>query len=157
MPSLSFYEQVYAVVRLIPKGRVMSYGGVARQCGRPGVARAVGYALHMVPANARVPWWRVINSYGRISIPDPTTAELQRQKLIAEGVSVDDTFRTDMRRYDAEMAVYRKLQQRRGEGEKRRKGEEGKRRRGEEVTRRFRSYVGSPSPLLLFSSAPTGR
>ena len=116
MPAPNFYEQVYEVVRLIPKGKVMSYGGVARQCGRPGVARAVGYALHMVPAHAHVPWWRVINSYGRISIPNPEAAELQRQKLMAEGVLVDDTLRTDMRRYDAEMAVYRKLQRRRAIG-----------------------------------------
>ena len=116
MPAPTFYEQVYEVVRLIPKGKVMSYGGVARQCGRPGMARAVGYALHMVPADARVPWWRVINSYGRISIPNPDAAELQRQKLMAEGVSVDDTFRTDMRRYDAERAVYRKLQRKRSIG-----------------------------------------
>ncbi|MCL5998311.1 MAG: MGMT family protein [Chloroflexi bacterium] len=112
----SFYEQVYEVVRLIPKGRVMSYGGVARQCGRPGRARAVGYALHMLQAGTRVPWWRVINSYGRISIPDPEAAELQRQKLTEEGVVLDEHLRTDMRKYDAEMVVYEKLRRRRREG-----------------------------------------
>jgi methylated-DNA-protein-cysteine methyltransferase related protein len=110
----SFYQQVYDVVRLIPRGRVMSYGGVARQCGRPGVARAVGYALHSLPGapasrRARVPWWRVINAQGRISIPDPTSAETQRQMLMDEGVAVGADLRVDMRRYDAEMAVYQKL------------------------------------------------
>lgn len=116
MPNPSFYQQVYDVVRLIPKGRVMSYGGVARQCGRPGVARAVGYALHSLSAGSRVPWWRVINAYGRISIPDPQAAETQRQMLAAEGVRVEDNLRVDIRRYDGEMAVYRKLQRRRGDG-----------------------------------------
>ncbi len=111
----SFYEQVYAVVRMIPKGRVMSYGGVARQCGRPGLARTVGYALHSLPDQARtrngrrVPWWRVINSHGRISIPDPGAAALQRDLLMGEGVAVDEDLRTDMRVYDAELEVYEKL------------------------------------------------
>ena len=109
MESPSFYRQVYDVVRLIPKGRVMSYGGVARQCGRPGMARAVGYALHSVPDHERVPWWRVINSHGRISIPDPRAAALQRDLLMEEGVAVDDDMRTDMRTYDAETVVYGKL------------------------------------------------
>jgi methylated-DNA-protein-cysteine methyltransferase-like protein len=108
-PAESFYEQVYRVVRLIPRGRVMSYGGVARQCGRPGVARAVGYALHSLPRGHRVPWWRVINSAGRISIPDPDAAARQRELLMAEGISVNDALRVDMRRYDAEMVVYQRL------------------------------------------------
>jgi methylated-DNA-protein-cysteine methyltransferase-like protein len=111
----SFYQQVYEVVRLIPKGRVMSYGGVARQCGRPGQARAVGYALHMLPAGLDVPWWRVINVYGRISIPSPEAAQRQREKLEAEGVEVDDNLRTDMRTYDAEIIVYARLRKRKGE------------------------------------------
>jgi methylated-DNA-protein-cysteine methyltransferase-like protein len=92
---------------------VMSYGGVARQCGRPGMARAVGYALHMLPPGTGVPWWRVINAAGRISIPWPEGAERQREKLRAEGVRVDEEFRTDMRTYDCEMVVYEKLRRKR--------------------------------------------
>jgi methylated-DNA-protein-cysteine methyltransferase related protein len=114
MQTPSYYQEVYAIVRLIPRGMVMSYGGVARQSGRPGQARAVGYALHSLPQGSRVPWWRVINSQGRISIPWSEGAEEQRRRLIAEGVPVDDNFRVDLRAYDAEMVVY----------EKRRKGEE---------------------------------
>ena len=109
MVAESFYQQVYAVVRLIPKGTVMSYGGVARQAGYPGRARGVGYALHALSAGKRVPWWRVINSAGRISIPDPQGAQTQRDKLLAEGVIVDDDLRVNMRLYDAEMRVYEKL------------------------------------------------
>lgn len=109
MDAESFYEQVYAVVRLIPKGTVMSYGGVARQVGYPGRARGVGYALHALSAGKKAPWWRVINSAGRISIPDPQGAQTQREKLMAEGVIVDDDLRVNMRLYDAEMRVYDKL------------------------------------------------
>ena len=121
MQPISFYAQVYAVVRLIPKGKVMSYGAVAQQCGRPGMARAVGYALHSLPdhervPHERVPWWRVINSAGRISIPDPQAAAMQRSLLMDEGVPVDDTLRTDLRTYDGEMVVYAKLHRRREQG-----------------------------------------
>ena len=104
----SFYEQVYAVTRLIPKGMVMSYGGVARQLGRPGLARTVGYALHNLPAGTDVPWWRVVNTHGRIS--NSYSPETQAELLRAEGVAVDNDLRLDMRRHDAEMIIYQKLQ-----------------------------------------------
>jgi methylated-DNA-protein-cysteine methyltransferase-like protein len=45
-PAQNFYEQVYALVRQIPRGRVTSYGRIAQMLGRPNSARAVGYALH---------------------------------------------------------------------------------------------------------------
>ncbi|HEY3289983.1 MAG TPA: MGMT family protein [Anaerolineae bacterium] len=109
MESTSFYQQVYAIVRMIPRGMVMSYGGVARQSGFPGRARGVGYALHALTPKARVPWWRVINAQGRLSIPNNEVSSIQRDKLMAEGVQVDDDLRVNMRVYDAEMTVYEKL------------------------------------------------
>jgi methylated-DNA-protein-cysteine methyltransferase-like protein len=112
MASSTFYQQVYDVVRLIPKGRVMSYGGVARQCGLPGRARGVGYALHGLPDPVNIPWWRVVNSFGRISIPNPETASMQRDLLRAEGIPVSEELTLDLRAYDAEMIVYKKLQRR---------------------------------------------
>ncbi len=57
------------VVRQIPKGRVATYGEVAREAGFPGNARLVGYALHALPEGSRVPWQRVINARGEISFP----------------------------------------------------------------------------------------
>jgi methylated-DNA-protein-cysteine methyltransferase-like protein len=104
------FEDVYRVVRLIPKGTVMSYGGVARQCGSPQSARYVGFALHGLPAGAKVPWWRVINSTGRIS--NQYSPIEQRERLEAEGVVVGDDMRVDMKLYDAEEIVYRKLRRR---------------------------------------------
>ena len=112
MDSAGLYEEVYAVVRLIPRGMVMSYGGVARQCGRPGRARAVGYALHAAPPKTRIPWWRVINALGRLSIPNNELSSIQRDKLMAEGIHVSEDMRIDMRTYDAEMIVYEKLRRR---------------------------------------------
>jgi methylated-DNA-protein-cysteine methyltransferase-like protein len=104
------FETVYRVVRLIPKGRIMSYSGVARQCGYPRAARQVGYALAALPEalSAIVPWWRVVNAAGRIS--NAYHPERQAQLLRAEGVPVDDALRVEMRLFDGEDAVYRKLQ-----------------------------------------------
>ena len=70
----NFYEKVYYVVRHIPAGKVTSYGRIAAMLSAPRAARAVGYALNALgdkkgdPAYADIPWQRVINSQGRISI-----------------------------------------------------------------------------------------
>jgi methylated-DNA-protein-cysteine methyltransferase-like protein len=104
------FKDIYAVVKLIPKGMVMSYAGVARQCGRPGAQRMVGYALHALTADSKVPWWRVINAQGRISNSStPDALDRQRECLRAEGVDVGAAYRVDMRLYDAEAIVYAKL------------------------------------------------
>ena len=102
------FADVYRVVKLIPKGMVMSYGGVARQCGSPLSARYVGFALNGLPAGNKVPWWRVVNTLGRIS--NQYSPHEQRERLEAEGVAVSDDMRIDMRLFDAEEIVYRKLQ-----------------------------------------------
>jgi len=101
------FLDVYRVVKLIPKGMVMSYGGVARQCGSPRSARYVGFALHGLPSGSRVPWWRVINSAGRIS--NQYASLEQRERLEAEGIVVSEDMRIDLRLFDGEEIVYRKL------------------------------------------------
>ena len=79
------YEEAYRVIKRIPKGMVMSYAGVARQCGRPGVQRAVGYALRALPADSKVPWWRVINSQGKCSTGRLTIPMNLQQELLEAG------------------------------------------------------------------------
>ena len=110
----ALYAEIYALVKLIPKGRVMSYGGVARQLGHPAYSRVVGYALNALgPRSAvrNVPWWRVINSQGRISNSSTfDAADRQRELLRAEGIEVGDDYRLNLRDYDAETLVYAKLQ-----------------------------------------------
>ncbi len=101
----NYYEQVYAVVRCIPRGKVASYGRIARMLGRPSAARAVGYALNALKDNEqlgtkKVPWQRVINSQGRISITNREhSAQEQAALLREEGVIVSQDLRIDMAIY----------------------------------------------------------
>jgi methylated-DNA-protein-cysteine methyltransferase-like protein len=83
----SLYEIIYEMVKKIPKGKVATYGQIARICGLREHARLVGYALHSLKSNSGVPWHRVINSKGTISFPKHTGAyERQKKLLEREGV-----------------------------------------------------------------------
>ncbi len=102
-PKGNFYEQVYAVVRRIPRGKVTSYGRVAEMLGRPRAARAVGYALNALkdkqsdPNYHDIPWQRVINSQGRISIVNREhSANQQAEILRSEGVVVSQDLRISL-------------------------------------------------------------
>src|SRR5450756_128721 len=82
----SFFERVYRVVTHIPRGRVASYGQIAALLGQPRAARTVGWALSSLTPQqtAEVPWQRVINHAGRISISRvDLSAEVQRSLLEA--------------------------------------------------------------------------
>jgi methylated-DNA-protein-cysteine methyltransferase related protein len=79
----SLYETIYAMVKKIPKGKVATYGQIARLCGLREHARLVGYALHNLKPNSGVPWHRVINSKGMISLPKHAGA-YERQKTLLE-------------------------------------------------------------------------
>lgn len=80
-------HRIWQVVALIPPGKVATYGDVARHAGLPGAARRVGYALRQLPPGSRIPWHRVINAQGRISLPSGSGGEYtQRERLEAEGV-----------------------------------------------------------------------
>ena len=93
----SFFELVYEVVRHIPPGKVATYGQVARLLGNPRAARTVGWALHSLPEGHDVPWHRVINAQGRISLPGEG-GELQRALLESEGVEFGEGW-VDLRRF----------------------------------------------------------
>jgi methylated-DNA-protein-cysteine methyltransferase-like protein len=83
-----FFTRVYALVREIPRGRVLTYGQVAVMLGVPRGARAVGWALRALPASlsARTPWHRVVGAGGRISPRGGPGPAVQRRRLRAEGV-----------------------------------------------------------------------
>ena len=86
-----FSERVYAAVRRIPAGKVASYGDVAALLGTPRAARGVGWALNALDGDSSVPWWRVINKRGAISIRHPDVSpKVQRALLEDEGVEFDD-------------------------------------------------------------------
>jgi len=87
MTERSFRDEVLAMVRRVPEGKVVSYGAVASLLGAPRAARGVGRALGTLPPDTDVPWWRVVNRNGEISIKGaPGLPALQRSLLAAEGV-----------------------------------------------------------------------
>ncbi|HEV8612877.1 MAG TPA: MGMT family protein [Gemmatimonadales bacterium] len=98
--SGAVYATIYAVVRRIPRGKVASYGQVARLAGLPGGARQVGYAMHALPAGTRLPWQRVVNAQGKVSRRRVPGAELtQRMLLEREGVRFGPGGRIALARY----------------------------------------------------------
>jgi methylated-DNA-protein-cysteine methyltransferase-like protein len=93
----SFFDRVYAVVRLIPCGKVATYGQIAGYLGHPRGARTVGWALNALQSGTDVPWQRVINSKGRISLAGTGSgASLQRKLLEKEGVVFGPDGRVDL-------------------------------------------------------------
>ena len=96
----SFFSQVHHVVRLIPPGRLATYGQIARLLGQPRAARTVGWALRSTPDGEEIPWQRVINARGTISFGARSPgADLQRALLEAEGVVFDEQGRVDLKVY----------------------------------------------------------
>jgi len=96
----SFFEQVYRVVRRIPPGQVATYGQIARILGAPRAARTVGWALHDLPTGSDVPWQRVVNARGSISLERRGMGgAIQRALLEEEGVPFDPEGRIDLAVY----------------------------------------------------------
>jgi len=89
------YERIYAVVRRIPAGRVATYGQIARVAGLVNGARQVGYALHALAEHTAVPWHRVVNVRGAISLRGGGDAT-QRILLEREGVRFGTGGRIDL-------------------------------------------------------------
>ena len=93
------YDRIYAAVRRIPRGRVATYGQIAAIAGLPGHARQVGYALHALKSSTSVPWQRVINAKGMISLRPMRGGVSQRLLLEGEGVTFDAAGRVPLSRY----------------------------------------------------------
>lgn len=100
---MNFFEEVYAEVLKIPYGQVATYGQIAHLAGSPRAARQVGYALRALKlGEQRVPWWRVVNREGYLSINHGEAGlekEIQRDLLISEGIEVNDHYRLDLDKY----------------------------------------------------------
>ena len=88
MRPTTTYERIYAVIRRIPRGRVATYGQVARLAGLANGARQVGYALHALREGTTVPWFRVLNGRGASSLRNGGDVT-QRLLLEREGVRFD--------------------------------------------------------------------
>ena len=87
----SFDERVWRAVAQIPPGRLATYGQIAELIGAYGCARQVGWALRRLPLPSAVPWQRVVNAKGCISLSLSREGSdwIQRDLLIAEGIPVD--------------------------------------------------------------------
>ena len=95
------YEKIYLIVRSIPHGKVATYGQISKMAGVNGQARLVGYALHSLPEYSNVPWHRVINRFGKISLSQSgnDSGTLQRNILESEGVYFNLDGSVDLQRY----------------------------------------------------------
>jgi methylated-DNA-protein-cysteine methyltransferase related protein len=96
-----FTQKVIAVVQAVPKGNVVSYGQVATYIGVPRAARQVGWTLRGIEQSVDLPWWRVINNTGRISIEGNINNDklMQKKLLEADGVEVHDDYTLDIETY----------------------------------------------------------
>ncbi len=101
--ELTMYKKFYAMVLKVPRGRVATYGQIAKLCGMPRHARHVGYALSAIPEGMKLPWQRIINSQGRISLRlrhwDSGSDDLQRILLEAEGVTFASTGKVSLKKF----------------------------------------------------------
>ena len=80
-------EKIWQVVYQIPKGKVASYGQIAKLAGLPGYARYVGYTMKILPAETKLPWFRVVSSQGSISFEKGTKQYLLQKSLLEkEGI-----------------------------------------------------------------------
>ena len=93
---MNVFEEVYKIVEQIPKGKVTTYGQIAMRLGDPHLARTVGYAMRACPEG--LPWHRVVNSQGRVSISGEG-AELQMAMLEAEGVIFSGDGKINLKKY----------------------------------------------------------
>jgi methylated-DNA-protein-cysteine methyltransferase related protein len=85
--QMSLWDPVYKLVKQIPRGRVLSYGAVAKALRLKGGARSAGRAMSAMPQGKGIPWHRVLNAAGKIVIREPY-AGLQRKLLESEGIEV---------------------------------------------------------------------
>ena len=94
-----FTQKVIDVISAVPSGRVTSYGAVAAAAGNPRGARGVVWVLNSSSKSENLPWHRVINSKGGISLKPGYGFELQKQLLESEGIKITDDGFIDLKKY----------------------------------------------------------
>lgn len=94
----SFQQRVWHIVAAIPPGKVATYGDIAQLAGSPRAARQVGGVLRRLPPGSLLPWYRVINRHGAISLQGDDLLR-QRDALASEGVEVSDDGRIALEQY----------------------------------------------------------
>lgn len=82
----STQARLFQVIHSVPKGKVATYGQIAELAGLPRAARLVGNTLKNLPKNSKLPWHRIVNASGKISLPIDGNGKVQKQRLEKEGV-----------------------------------------------------------------------
>jgi len=95
----SFTDMVRKCLRTVPAGKVVTYGALAAYAGSPRAPRQVVWILNTYAEKENLPWHRVINAQGKISLGRGQGFELQREMLRAEGVDFDSNDTVDLKRY----------------------------------------------------------
>lgn len=97
--SMNTFERIYEVVKQIPKGRVATYGQVARLAGNPHWSQVVGYALHVNPNPEIIPCYRIVNRFGEVSSAFAFGGENAQIALLeADGIEVKNG-KVDLNKY----------------------------------------------------------
>jgi methylated-DNA-protein-cysteine methyltransferase-like protein len=108
-----FKQKVVEIVNEIPVGKVASYGQIAAYIGAPRAARQVGWILRQLGSGKNIPWWRVINKNGIISINGNLEADRELQKKLLESEKIEvKGFQVDLKKYQfiANSKLLKKLQ-----------------------------------------------
>lgn len=103
------YLRIWKAVKMVRKGQVATYGQIARLCDLRGHARLVGYALHNLPPDSGVPWHRIVNSKGMISLPQHTGGYERQKKLLEQEGIVFKNEKIDLSKYGAERRARRAM------------------------------------------------
>ena len=96
---MDFSQRVKEIIKSIPRGKVASYGQIARMAGYARGARQVAYILHSCSEKDGLPWQRVVNHSGRISLPEGYGYELQYKMLTGEGIKFTGEKTIDLEKY----------------------------------------------------------
>jgi methylated-DNA-protein-cysteine methyltransferase-like protein len=99
VPKSPIVKEVCRVIKKIPPGKVATYGQIAAMAGNPRDPRSVGWVLHACSESQKLPWYRVINREGKISLPEGEGYEMQRGLLEGEGIVFDFRDRIDLKRF----------------------------------------------------------
>jgi methylated-DNA-protein-cysteine methyltransferase-like protein len=98
-PLAPLSARILSLLKSIPRGKVASYGQIAALSGHPRAARQVVRLLHSLSDRENLPWHRVVDRNGHVSLPMDGAGGLQRHRLIQEGVKVDAQGRMDLQRH----------------------------------------------------------
>jgi len=97
--TLSFTQKVKEIIKKIPRGKVATYGQIAAYAGNPRAVRQVVWILNSSSRKDKLPWHRVINRQGKISLKPNHGYEIQKMLLEKEGVKFDKSGSIDFERY----------------------------------------------------------